>query len=101
MIVQNKRKEQYREFKYIFTKERPEMSRQITKILYPLWRIEYAPNRKYHVTGIAWNPKYSDLFATAYGSYEFGKKFQNNTIALFSLKNTEFPEKVIHLETAA
>lgn len=85
----------------MFTKEKPELSKLNTKILYPLWRIDYEPNRKYHVTGIAWNPKYSDLFATAYGSYEFGKKFHNNSIALFSLKNTEYPEKVIHLEVAA
>lgn len=101
MVVQNKSKEQYRQFKYYFTKDRPELTKQNTKLLHYLWRITYQPNENHHVTGIAWSPKYSDLFATAYGSYDFGKKLINNTIALFSLKNTEFPEKIIHLETAA
>lgn len=84
----------------MFTSEKPELSKFNTKMLYPLWRIEYAPNKKSHVTAVAWNPRYSDLFVAAYGSYEFGKRLTNCAIALFSLKNTEFPEKVIPLEVA-
>ena len=41
------------------------------------------------------------MFAAAYGSYEFGKKYKNNVITLFSIKNTSFPEKIIRLQDSA
>lgn len=50
---------------------------------------------------MAWNPRYPDLFATTFGSYEFGKKFGKNSLALFSLKNVSFPERVLTLKQPA
>lgn len=44
---------------------------------------------------MTWNKRYSDMFAVSFGSYEFGKKFTKNVIAIFSLKNISFPERVI------
>ena len=101
MIVQNNESKKYRDYKYIFTKENADISKLTDKTLYPLWRLVYAPNKKYNVTAIAWNTRYPDLFAASYGSYEFGKKFKNNVITLFSLKNISFPEKIIYLEDSA
>jgi hypothetical protein len=38
-----------------------------------LWSFVYAPFSKKTVTSVIWNSKYEDLFACAYGQYEFGK----------------------------
>ncbi len=100
MIVQNNDLKKYKEYKYMFTEKFNE-SENKENILFPLWRFDYLPNKKYNCTAICWNPKYKDLFAAAYGSYDFGKKFKNNVITLFSLKNSSYPEKVIELDDSA
>ena len=41
------------------------------------------------------------MFAVSFGSYEFGKKFNRNVVAIFSIKNTSYPERIISLQTAA
>ena len=58
----------------------------------PLWRIYYGKILKKQVTSICWNPKYRDLFAVGYGSYEFQKNMTSGAICVFSLKNPSHPE---------
>jgi dynein intermediate chain 1 len=58
----------------------------------PLWRIYYYKTNKKQVTSICWNPRYRDLFAVGYGSYEFQKNTSNGAICVFTLKNPSFPE---------
>jgi dynein intermediate chain 1 len=36
--------------------------------LLPLWKFGYDKSKKLSVTALAWNKKYNDLFAVAYGS---------------------------------
>jgi dynein intermediate chain 1 len=90
----------YQEYKYMFT-DKSKDNENKDNVLFPLWRFDFLPNKRYNCTAICWNPKYKDLFAAAYGSYEFGKKFKNNVITLFSLKNSSYPEKIIQLSDSA
>ena len=60
----------------------------------------YPPNKKKHVTCICWNPHYKDMFAVGFGSYDFGKKKSPGSICLFSIKNTNYPELVLHTDDA-
>lgn len=57
--------------------------------LLPLWRFMSDKVKRKEVTCIAWNPKYTDLFAVGYGSYEFLKQ-GTGAILCFTLKNA-FP----------
>ena len=58
----------------------------------PLWRIYYGKILKKQVTSICWNPKYRDLFAVGYGSYDFQKNVSGGAICVFTLKNPSHPE---------
>ncbi len=58
----------------------------------PLWRIYYINTLKKQVTSLCWNPKYRDLFAVGYGSYEFQKNLTKGAICIFTLKNPSHPE---------
>jgi hypothetical protein len=58
MIVQNAEAEKYHDFKYMFCGEKEDVAIGNDTLIYPLWRFTYAPNKKNHVTCIAWNPKY-------------------------------------------
>jgi dynein intermediate chain 1 len=62
-------------------------------VLLPLWKFEFEKEKKRQVTALAWNKERKDLFAVAYGSYEFGKQ-GTGALACFSLKNPSFPEFV-------
>ncbi|KAJ9462041.1 Dynein [Diplonema papillatum] len=59
--------------------------------LLPLWKFTADVARKKTVTSICWNPKYNDLFAVGYGSYEFLKQ-GTGVILCWSLKNWSYPE---------
>ncbi|NWR85731.1 DNAI1 protein, partial [Furnarius figulus] len=61
--------------------------------LLPLWHFQYDKTKKLAVTAISWNPKYNDLFAVGYGSYDFMKQ-GHGMVLLYSLKNPSFPEYV-------
>ena len=41
--------------------------------LLPLWKFAFEKAKKLEVTGLCWNPAYTDLFAASYGSC---KKFR-------------------------
>ena len=58
----------------------------------PLWRFTSDKAKKKQVTCIKWNPRYSDLFAVGYGSYEFLKQSTGGLVGIFSLKNSKFPD---------
>ncbi|NWT53989.1 DNAI1 protein, partial [Erythrocercus mccallii] len=59
--------------------------------LLPLWKFQYEKIKKLAVTAISWNPKYEDLFAVGYGSYDFMKQ-GHGMLLLYTLKNPSFPE---------
>jgi dynein intermediate chain 1 len=61
------------------------------RLLLPLWRFYTEKSRKKNVTAITWNPKYKDLFAVAYGSYDF-LKASPGLICCFTIKNPTYPE---------
>ncbi|NWR34626.1 DNAI1 protein, partial [Tachuris rubrigastra] len=61
--------------------------------LLPLWNFQYEKTKKLAVTAISWNPKYKDLFAVGYGSYNFMKQ-GHGMILLYTLKNPSFPEYI-------
>jgi len=49
------------------------------------------------VSAITFHPKHHDLFAVAYGSYDFKKTslFPPSCVSIFSLKNPFYPERII------
>ena len=107
MISQNEELEKYDDYKNMYTEfwylkmEYFNTLHQYNdKHIQPLWRFLYTPNKKKSVTCISWNTKYEDLFAVAYGSYEFGKKKQQGTICIFSIKNCNHPETIIFTQDA-
>jgi len=59
--------------------------------LLPLWRFAETRAKRKQVTALCWNPKYKDLFAVGYGSYDFMRQ-GSGMFSCFSLKNTSYPE---------
>lgn len=100
MVIQNENLEKFHDYRYLFTDVDNGTRRGGEKNTCPLWRFAHAPAKALSVTSVVWNAKYSDLFAVSYGSYDFGKKIKGNTICLFSVKNSTFPEAVIPTEDA-
>ena len=47
------------------------------------------------MTGLCWSPRYPDLFAASYGSYNFYSSHTEGWLCLFSLKNPSYPEWAI------
>jgi dynein intermediate chain 1 len=72
MIVQNADDEKFEDYKY-YEDNTEDRERGIYGSVLPLWRFSTEKSRKKHVTSIQWNPKYKDLFAVGYGSYDFLK----------------------------
>ncbi|NWV07980.1 DNAI1 protein, partial [Ptilonorhynchus violaceus] len=66
--------------------------------LLPLWKFQYDKTKKLAVTAISWNPKYKDLFAVGYGSYDFMKQGRG-MLLLYTLKNPSFPEYAFSSES--
>nr|XP_022331438.1 dynein intermediate chain 2, ciliary-like isoform X1 [Crassostrea virginica]XP_022331443.1 dynein intermediate chain 2, ciliary-like isoform X1 [Crassostrea virginica] len=64
----------------------------------PLWRFSYEKAKKLAVTSLCWNPKYKDLFAASYGSYDFMKQ-GSGMILFFSLKNPSFAEYIYETDS--
>ncbi|KAK9796666.1 hypothetical protein WJX73_002635 [Symbiochloris irregularis] len=69
--------------------------RQDEGTLLPLWKFFTDRARRKQVTALAWNPEYSDLFATGYGSFDYHKQ-GSGLVACFSLKNPGHPEYHVH-----
>lgn len=96
MVNQNTFDEIAQDFKY-YEDDADEFRDQEGTLL-PLWKFTYEKSKKLSVTSLAWNRKYVDLFAVAYGSYDFLKQ-SKGLILLYSLKNPSFPEMVYNTES--
>jgi len=68
--------------------------------LLPLWRFPFPDKKRLSVTGVCWNPKYSDLFAVSYGSYNFLKQ-SGGMVCCYTLKNPGVPEYTFFTESGA
>ena len=65
----------------------------------PLWKFSHPDAKSLTVTSIAFNPHFSDLFAVAYGSYEFGmaSSGRRGLVAVYTLKNVSYPEYLMEV----
>jgi len=52
----------------------------------PLWQFQCDAAKNRTVTAVAWNPEFTDLFAVAYGSYDFAKQDEDGLICCYTLK---------------
>jgi dynein intermediate chain 1 len=89
MANQNAEDEVFQDFKY--WEDVSDWYRGNEGSLLPLWRFSTERTKRKQVTTLCWNPKYPDLFAVAYGSYDFMRQ-GSGMICCFSLKNTSHPE---------
>lgn len=90
MIVQNAEEVQFEDYKYYVDNTEDPESPSFGTVL-PLWRFTTEKSRRKNVTAMAWNPRYKDLFAVAYGSYDFLKQ-TTGLICCFTIKNPTWPE---------
>ncbi|KAG8226994.1 hypothetical protein J437_LFUL000299, partial [Ladona fulva] len=95
MMNQNTYEEIAHDFKY--WEDPSDEYREEEGTLLPLWKFYYDRTRKMNVTALTWNPRYNDMFAVGYGSFDFTKPSNEGCVCLFSLKNTSHPEYVASL----
>lgn len=95
MVNQNAENEVYHDFKY--WEDRSDQFRDGEGTLLPLWRFSSEKAKRKQVTAIKWNPRYDDLVAVGFGSYDFLKR-GTGVICCYSLKNTRFPEYVFNTD---
>ncbi|XP_071108758.1 dynein intermediate chain 2, ciliary-like isoform X4 [Haliotis cracherodii] len=96
MVNQNTYDDIAQDFKYF--DDTSDEYREQEGTLLPLWKFSHEKAKKLAVTSLCWNPKYKDLFAASYGSYDFMK--QGNGMILFSsLKNPSYPETVFETDS--
>lgn len=96
MVSQNAEDEIYNDFK--FWEDASDQFREGEGSLLPLWRFADNRTRRKQVTALAWNPRYPDLFAVAYGTYDFMKQ-GSGLVCVFSLKNASHPEYTFTTES--
>jgi len=96
MVNQNAEDEIFQDFKY--WEDASDAFREGEGSLLPLWRFSTERAKRKQVTALEWNPKYPDLFAVGYGSYDFMRQGAG-MICCYSLKNTSHPEFVFHPES--
>mmetsp|Transcript_48962 Transcript_48962/g.116426 ORF Transcript_48962/g.116426 Transcript_48962/m.116426 type:complete len:664 (-) Transcript_48962:112-2103(-) len=95
MVNQNAENEVYHDFKY--WEDRSDQFRDGDGTLLPLWRFSSEKAKRKQVTSIKWNPRYSDLCAVGFGSYDFMRQ-GTGVICCYSLKNTRSPEYVFNAD---
>ncbi|NXS69329.1 DNAI1 protein, partial [Pandion haliaetus] len=96
MVNQNTFDDIAQDFKYF--EDASDEYRDQQGTLLPLWKFQYDKTKRLAVTAISWNPKYKDLFAVGYGSYDFMKQGQG-MLLLYTMKNPSFPEYVFSSES--
>ncbi|PHJ25218.1 wd g-beta repeat-containing protein [Cystoisospora suis] len=96
VVNHNTEIETYHKFKY---HKEPASGDNSTTVVLPLWQFQFSKVKKKDVTGLKWNPRYPDLFAAGYGSYEF-QKHGPGFVCCYSLKNTVYPEYFWRTEAA-
>ena len=84
--------EAYQDFKFYIDKSD---AFKTNGSLLPLWRFTNEKTKRRQVTCVKWNPGYADLFAVSFGSYEFLKQQAGGSVAIYSLKNIQYPELLI------
>lgn len=89
MVNQNAEDEIFQDFKY--WEDVSDLFRAGFGSLLPLWKFSSDRCKRKHVTALKWNPAYPDLFAVAYGSFDFMHQ-ATGALSFFSLKNTSYPE---------
>ena len=89
MVNQNSYDDIAQDFKY--WEDQSDRFREGEGTLLPLWKFYNERAKRRHVTAIAWNPTYNDLFAVGYGSFDFVKQM-SGLICCYSLKNPSHPE---------
>ena len=72
MIVQNTEEVKFHDYRYFEEVADEGDAAKVGSVL-PLWRFSTEKSRKKNVTTICWNPRYKDMFAVGYGSYDFLK----------------------------
>ena len=91
LIVQNANEERFIDYKYEEL-QMDELTNNPSDVpVLPLWRFTTDKGRRKHVTAICWNPRYKDLFAVAYGSYDFLYP-KSGLICCYTIKNFTWPE---------
>lgn len=83
MVNQNAEDEIFQDFKY--WEDASDSYRNGEGSLLPLWRFSTERTKRKQVTTLCWNPSYPDLFAVAYGSYDFMRQ-GSGIVCCFSLK---------------
>jgi dynein intermediate chain 1, axonemal len=96
MVNQNAEDEIFQDFKY--WEDASDYYRDGEGSLLPLWRFSTERTKRKQVTALSWNPSYPDLFAVAYGSYDFMRQ-GSGMVCCFSLKNTSHPEYIFSTES--
>lgn len=96
MVNQNAEDEIFQDFKY--WEDASDNFRNGEGSLLPLWRFSTERTKRKQVTALRWNPAYPDLFAVAYGSYDFMRQ-GSGMVCCFSLKNTSHPEYIFSTES--
>lgn len=96
MVNQNAEDEIFQDFKY--WEDASDYYRNGEGSLLPLWRFSTERTKRKQVTTLCWNPNYPDLFAVAYGSYDFMRQ-GSGIVCCFSLKNTSHPEYMFSTES--
>ena len=96
MIVQNAEHEKFSDFKYYKDDTEDPTADSFGSVL-PLWRFTTEKSRRKNVTAMTWNPRYKDLFAVAYGSYDFLKQ-TTGLICCFTIKNPEKFQVIVHFQ---
>ena len=97
MLVQNAEHEKFSDYKYYKDETDDATSESFGSVL-PLWRFTTEKSRRKNVTAMTWNPRYNDLFAVAYGSYDFLKQTPG-LICCFTIKNPTWPEYTFTTES--
>lgn len=90
MLVQNAESEKFSDYKYYEDATDDPNSESFGSVL-PLWRFTSEKSRRKNVTAMCWNPRYKDMFAVAYGSYDFLKQ-TSGLICCYTIKNPTWPE---------
>ena len=96
MVNQNAEDEVFQDFKY--WEDVSDWYRGNEGSLLPLWRFSTERTKRKQVTTLCWNPTYPDLFAVAYGSYDFMRQ-GSGMVCCFSLKNTSHPEYTFNTDS--
>ncbi|KAL9188369.1 hypothetical protein ACHAXT_006747 [Thalassiosira profunda] len=88
LVNHNAEDEVFQDFKY-YEDQADDIKRGQGTLL-PLWKFSTERANRKQVTSVCWNPRYNDLFAVAYGSYDFMRQ-GSGMVCCFSLKNTSYP----------